>query len=109
MPSGHFDLDSYVASKWHKPSRLVLRRTRLCILLVLALFGLHLLAVGPGAGNGNALTAQQAAPALASVQMAQESARRASLTTGMGAGTSSSERTAATLPEASCNPFDVIC
>jgi hypothetical protein len=33
----------------------------------------------------------------------------APLPVGMGAGASSSEKTASTLPAASCNPFDVIC
>src|SRR5437016_954974 len=86
-----------------------LRRHRICVLLVLVLFGLHLLAVGPGTNNDNALTTQQAAPAHASIQSAQTSAQKAPLPVGMGAGTSFSERTAATLPSASCNPFDVIC
>ncbi len=86
-----------------------LRRHRICVLLVLVLFGLHLLAVGPGTNNDNALTTQQAAPAHASIQSAQTSAQKAPLPVGMGAGASFSERTAATLPSASCNPFDVIC
>jgi hypothetical protein len=108
--------DENVADKEHASSRERrlspyhhLRGYRVCILLVLVLFGLHLLAAGSGTGNGHALTAQQAVPAHASIQSSQMSAQRASLTTGMGVGTSSGERTAATLPAASCNPFDVIC
>jgi len=76
---------------------------------VLALFGLHLLAFGPDVSKSHAVTAQQVAPAHASIQTAQASASRAPLSVGMGAGTSTSVRTGATLPAASCNPFDVIC
>ncbi len=86
-----------------------LRRYWICILLVLALFGLHLLAAAPGSGNSHAVTVKQAAPAHASIQTARTSAQSDPLTIGMGAGTSSSERMGATLPAASCNPFDVIC
>jgi hypothetical protein len=82
-----------------------LRRYRMCLLLVLALFGLHLLTAGPGTSNSQALTAQQAVSAHA----VQASAQRSPMSVGMGAGTFSSERTGATLPAASCNPFDVIC
>jgi hypothetical protein len=116
MFSDHLVGNEDVADKEHAPrgrqriSRYRhLRRYRVCVLLVLALFGLHLLAAGPGVDNGHALTAQQAAPAHASIQAAQASTSRAPLSGGMGAGTSSSERTGATLPAASCNPFDVIC
>ncbi len=86
-----------------------LRRYRVCILLVLALFGMHLLAAGPGVNNGHALTAQQAVPSRASIQAAQASASRTPVSVGLGAGTSASQRMGATLPAASCNPFDVIC
>src|SRR5437879_601459 len=105
-----------VADKEHAPRREQrisryrhLRRYRVCVLLVLALFGLHLLANGSSVSKADSLTAQQSASAHASIQAAQRSEQRASLTTGMGAGTSFGERTAATLPAASCNPFDVIC
>ena len=93
--------------KQHTSASRHLRRYRVCVLLVL--FGLHLLATRPGAGNSHTLTAQQAAPAHMSIQTAQASASRAPLSVGMGAGASTSERTASTLPAASCNPFDVIC
>jgi hypothetical protein len=86
-----------------------LRRYRICILLVLALFGLHLLAPGPATSNGKTLQAQQVASAHASIQTAQASVQKAPLASGMGAGSSTSQRTGATLPAASCNPFDVIC
>jgi hypothetical protein len=86
-----------------------LRRYRICLLLALALLGLHLLATAPGAGNNHALTAQRAVPAHTSIQTAQGSASETPLSVGMGAGISFTGRTAATLPAASCNPFDVIC
>jgi len=87
-----------------------LRRYRLCALLVLALFGLHLLAAGSGAGKGDPLTAQQAAPGHASIQTAQASEHRTPLAVGMGAGASSSEKTGATAQAALClNPLDVTC
>ena len=95
-------------SKQHISPYRPLRRYRICILLVLALFGLHLLVAGPGVNNGHALTAQQAVPNRASIQATQASAFGAP-SVGMGAGTSASEGTGATLPTASCNPFDVIC
>ena len=86
-----------------------LRRYRICVLLVLALFGLHLLAAGSGANNGHALTAQQSTSGRTSIQAVQASVHGAPVSVGMGAGTSFNERTAATLPTASCNPFDVVC
>src|SRR5207237_8013278 len=63
----------------------------------------------PGSSNSHALTTQQVTPAHVSIQGSLVSASRAPLSVGMGAGTSSSERTGATFPAASCNPFDVIC
>src|SRR5260370_21816307 len=85
-------------------------RYRVCALLVLALFGLHLLAAGSGAGEGDPLTAQQAAPGHASIQTAQASEHRTPLAVGMGAGASSSERNSATAQAAVClNPLDVTC
>ena len=86
-----------------------LRRYRICVLLVLALFGLHLLTGGQGKSNSHALTAQQAVPGRTSIQSVQASVPRTPVSVGMGAGTSSGERTGATLPAASCNPFDVNC
>src|SRR5260221_8742668 len=87
-----------------------LRRYRVCALLVLALFGLHLLAAGSGAGKGGPLTAQQAATGHASIQTAQASELRTPLAVGMGAGASSSERMGTTAQAAPClNPLDVTC
>lgn len=95
MSSGRFDLNSDSASERPIPSHSVLRRTRLGVLLVLMLFGLHLLAAGSGAGNSHTMTAQQAAFAHMSIQTAQVSASRTPLSVGMGAGTSSGEKTGA--------------
>src|SRR5258708_37725619 len=87
-----------------------IRRYRVCALLVMALFGLHLLAAGSGAGEGDPLTAQQAGPGHASIQTAQASEHRTPLAVGMGAGASSSERKSATAQAAVClNPLDVTC
>ncbi len=90
--------------------RRVLRHYRICVLLVLALFGLHLLAAGSGVGKGDPLTAQQATPGHASIQTAQASKHRTASAVGMGAGTFSSERTGTTAQAALClNPLDVTC
>jgi hypothetical protein len=87
-----------------------LRKYRICGLLVLVLFGLHLLATGSGAGTGDPLTAQQAAPDHASIQTAQASEHRKPLAVGMGAGASSNERMGVTAQAAVClNPLDVTC
>src|SRR5258706_8584502 len=66
-----------------------LRRYRVCALLVLALFGLHLLAGVSGVDEGDPLTAQQAAPGHASIQTAQASEHRTPLAVGMVAVASS--------------------
>src|SRR5260370_10869197 len=66
---------------------------RVCALLVLALFGLHLLAAGSAVSKGDPLTAQQAAPGHAPIQTTQASLHRTTLVVSMGAGTPSIERT----------------
>jgi hypothetical protein len=92
------------------PPHYRLRSYRVCLLLVLALFGLHLLAAGSGVGKGDPLTAQRAAPGHATIQTAQASELGTLLAVGMGAGASSSERTGATAQAALClNPLDVTC
>src|SRR5579863_10426130 len=97
------DEEQAPGSKQRIPPYRHLRRYRVCLLLVLALFGFHLLAVGSGASNDKALVAQQAAPAHASIQTAQASASRTPVSVGMGAGAFSSEKTGAALATASCN------
>ncbi len=91
-------------SRYHR-----LRGYRVCLLLVLALFGLFLFAAAPGAGNGHALVAQQAISARTSMPMAHNGDPKMPVSVGMGVGISSSARTGTVLPVASCNPFDVIC
>jgi hypothetical protein len=116
MVRDHLVGNEDVADREHAPRReqhissyCHLRRYRICVLLLLALFGRHLLAAGTGASKSHAVPSQQAAPAHASIQTAQASASGTPVSVSMGAGTSASERTGATLPAASCNPFDVIC
>jgi hypothetical protein len=116
MVPDHLICEGDVVDKEHDPRRnrhttpyCHMRRYRVLVLLLLALFGLHLLAPGSDASNSHSLTAQQAAAAHTPNQTAQASASMAPVSVGMGAGTSASGRTGATLPAASCNPFDVIC
>jgi hypothetical protein len=90
-------------------SRHLLWRYRVCILLVLTLFGLHLLAAGSGVGKGVTLSAQLASPGYARVQMSLDGKSDAPPSVGMGAG-ASSERMGVTAQAAVClNPLDVTC
>jgi hypothetical protein len=89
------------------PSR-HLCKYRFCVLLVLALFCLHLLVAGSGVSTG-VLTARQATTSHASIQATQASEYQSPLSIGMGAGALSAGRTRTTVLAASCNPFDVIC
>ncbi len=117
MSPDRFDRESDIVGKRHTseheqqtPPRHVPQRARICVLLVLTLFGLHLLAARSGAGKGDPLMAQQAAPGHASVQTAQASEHRTPSAVGMGAGASSSEKTGATALAVVClNPLDVTC
>src|SRR5258708_1803313 len=91
-------------------SRRILRSSRICGLLVLALFGLYLLATGAGVGKGNILSRQQTSPGHITVQASLATGSDAVPAHGMGAGAASGERTGADPPSASCtNPFDVSC
>jgi hypothetical protein len=90
------------------PPRHHLRRHQFCALLVLTLFGLHLLAARSGAGKGASSTAPHAPPGHASVRTTQATEHRTPLAVGMGAGASSSVRTGTTARAASCNLFDVV-
>lgn len=117
MFPGRFVRDSDVAEEDLAPRReqrtsprRLLRRSRVCLLLVLTLFGLHLLAAGSGAGNGTILSIQHASPGHASVQTSLAARPGITLAVGMGAGASSNERMGATAPAAVClNPLDVTC
>ena len=79
---------------------------RICVLLVLALFGLHLLAAGSGSGSGESLPVQYTA----SGHTAIVSRNGTPLQVGMGAGAASDVSTNATAPAAVClNPLDATC
>jgi hypothetical protein len=108
--SGVADEQQPSRSDQQTSSRRHLRRYRVCILLILTLFGLHLLAAGSGVGKGVTLSAQLASPGHASVQMSRDGKSDALPSVGMGAGASSSERMGATAQAALClNPLDVTC
>src|SRR5258708_15483025 len=86
------------------------QRSRVCVLLVLALFGLSLLATGAGAGKGATLSQQYASPGPASVQAVRAPQPGARPTPGLGAGAASGEKIGAHTPAALClNPLDVTC
>jgi len=87
-----------------------LRRYRVCALLVLALFGLHLLAAGSGAGKGVTLSVQQDSPGHTTVQTNLAARPGMTPAVGMGAGASSSEKTSTNAQAVIClNPLDVTC
>src|SRR5258708_22436966 len=91
-------------------SRRHLRRYRVCVLLVLVLFGLRLYAAGSGVGKRNMLSAQHTLPDYAAVRMGLATAAGAPPSVGMGVGASTSGRTGANTPAAVClNPLDVTC
>jgi hypothetical protein len=85
-------------------SRRFPRRYRICVLLVLTLFGLHLLAVG--AGSGESLSVQRTA----SGQVGLVIGPGLSLGIGLGAGTAPDGSANAHAPAAVClNPLDATC
>ena len=104
-----------IAEKEHAPSHEQhifpyshLRKYRVCFLLVLALFGLYLLATGSATGHG--LTTQPTPAARSSVHAHLAVGPVAPLASGRGAGASSGVRTNATSPADSCNnPLDITC
>jgi hypothetical protein len=94
------------------PPRRHLRWSRLFVLFVLLLFGLHLLVAGSGEGTGTTLfPSPQASPGFDTAKKglgSRPSVVPSSL--GMGAGASSSQRTSTASPAAVClNPFDATC
>ncbi len=117
MYPDHFIHERDVNNKQHTfrrgqqmSSRRILRSSRICGLLVLALFGLYLLATGAGVGKGDTLSRQQTSPGHITVQASLATGSDALPAHGMGAGAASGERTGADTPSASCtNPFDVTC
>ena len=109
----HFTGERVMAEDPHAPKRN--RRTsshrlpwcyRVCMLLVLTLFGLHLLAAGSGAGSGESLSGQQTASG-----HDRNCFRNGSpLQVGLGAGATSGGMTNANTPVAVClNPLDATC
>ncbi len=85
-------------------------RYRILALIVLTLFGLHLLAAGSGVGTGNTLSTRLAAPGHASVHTSLVAGPGALPEVGMGAGAASGGRTSANAPGAVClNPLDATC
>ena len=79
---------------------------RICILLVLTLFGLHLLAAGSGAGSGENLSVQRTASGQTGLVVGSGLPHEV----GLGAGASSDGRTSANVPAAVClNPLDATC
>jgi Virulence factor BrkB len=79
---------------------------RIFFLLVLVLFGLHLLAAGSGAGSGANPTGQQRP----SGQTRLVSGHGIPLQVGLGAGATSGGMTNASIPVATClNPLDATC
>ncbi len=79
---------------------------RICLLLVLLLFGLHLLSVGPDAGSSGYLSELQSA----SVQAGRVSEQSVPLQVGLGAGATSGGVTNVNAPVATClNPLDATC
>jgi hypothetical protein len=79
---------------------------RIFFLLVLVLFGLHLLSAGSSTGSGASLTGQQAT----SDQTGLVSGEGYPVQIGLGAGATSSGMTIANAPMATClNPLDATC
>jgi hypothetical protein len=100
---------THVRDQRTHPRRL-LRRSRLYVLLALALFGLYLLAAGSGAGKGDTVSQSHASLRYASAHTSLAAEPGASPRLGLGAGAGSSERTDANTPAAQCtNPFDITC
>src|SRR6266487_3675838 len=113
MYPDHVLQESDVADVQHVPERdhrtsprRYPRRYRICVLLVLTLFGLHLLAAGSGAGTGESLSVQRAT----SGQVGLVVETGLPLEVGMGAGSTSDGSANANTPAAVCiNPLDATC
>jgi hypothetical protein len=113
MDSAHVMGERAIAVEQHgqKGNRRTLPRRlplcyRLSVLLILMLFGLHLLATGSGVGSGEHLSGQQAA----SGHTGLVAGNGFPLQVGLGAGATSGGMTNANIPVASClNPLDATC
>ena len=117
MYPDHVLQESDVADVQHEPERdqrmsprRFPRRYRICVLLVLTLFGLHLLAAGSGAANGKTFPIQRVASVHTSVQTGLVAGPGAFPAVGSGAGATSGGVTNANVPAAVClNPLDATC
>jgi len=79
---------------------------RVCMLILLTLFGLHLFAAGSGAGSGEHVSGKQTAFGDTGIV----SRNGAPLQVGSGAGAASGGSTNANTPAAVClNPLDATC
>jgi hypothetical protein len=111
-PAHHTD-ERVMTEEQHAPKRqrgTLPRRWPLCyrifFLLVLVLFGLHLLADRSNASSRASLTGQQ----IASNQTGLDSKQSVPLQVGLGAGATSREMTNMNAPVATClNPLDATC
>ncbi len=117
MIPDHLIRDLAVADEQHAPGRdqrIALRRFprryRICVLLVLALFGLHLFAAGSVVSKGDTLLKQHASLGYALIHTGLAAGPGALPAIGLGAGAASGERTNANSPTALClNPLAATC
>jgi hypothetical protein len=113
MYPDHYLQESDVADVQHMPERdqrtsprRFPRHYRYCVLLVLTLFGLHLLATGSGAGSGDSHTVQRPTSGLTGLVVGGD----LSFEVGLGAGATSGGMANANAPAAVClNPLDATC
>jgi hypothetical protein len=113
MDPGHFTDECVVTEEQHAPKRqqgTLPRRLPLCyrifFLLLLVLFGLHLLAAGSDTSSRASLTGHESA----SNQTGLVSKQSFPLQVGLGAGATSREMTNTYAPVATCiNPLDATC
>jgi hypothetical protein len=109
----HFSGERIMAEDPHAPKRHRLTSShrlhwfyRVCILLILTLFGLHVLAAGSGAGFGEHFSSQRTA----SGHTGSVPRNGTPLQVGLGAGAASGGMANANAPAAAClNPLDATC
>ncbi len=117
MYPDHFIRDYEVPDEQHVPGRdqrifshRFPRRYQICVLLVLTLFGLHLLAATPGAGKGDTLSAHSDVSGHALVHTGVVAGPVVFPDVGLGAGAASGGSTNANAQAAVCiNPLDATC
>jgi hypothetical protein len=111
MYSDHILQESDIADAQHVPERdqptsprWFPRRYRICVLLVLTLFGMHLLAAG--SDSGESLSVQSTASSQVGLVVGPD----LPLGVGLGAGAASDRMANANVPAAVClNPLDATC